>query len=49
MVVLPAATALNLDRLGFSVGGVAAAAILVCRAAGPHLSFYSAARRGPTS
>jgi hypothetical protein len=31
------------------VGGVAAATILVSCATGPHLSFYSAARRGPTS
>jgi hypothetical protein len=41
-VSLPAATTLPLDRLGFrTVGGVAAAAILVTCAAGPHLLFIA--------
>jgi hypothetical protein len=47
-VSLPAATALPLDRLGFrTVGGVAAAVILVSCATGPHLLFIAQCDVGP--
>jgi hypothetical protein len=51
VVSLPAAAAPPLDRLGFrSMGGGGGGTVnLMSCAAGPHLLFYGAVRRGPTS
>jgi hypothetical protein len=48
-VELPAAYRARLDRLGLTVGGVAAAGELRVSCRWPPPLFYSAARRGPTS